>query len=83
MKRIIKIFKNLKQSKLTFQAPFNHSSKNFWYITLLPTFDFVIDRQMVDIFTFDSKVSGGIIEYSLGFQWLIFSFYLSLEYNIK
>ena len=84
IKRIVLIFRRLKQSKISFSNPYNHSSKKFWYITIIPTIDIVFDKQMEEIYTTDEgKIFGGEIEYSIGFQWLVFSFYITLEYNIK
>ena len=70
--------------KISFSGPYNQSSKKFKYYTLIPTIDFIIDRQMDDLlYTQDNEHIGGIIEYNLGFHWLIFSFYINIELTIK
>lgn len=79
----MKIIKRLKNSKISFDGIYNHSTDKFFYITILPTIDFIIDKQMQETFNIGDRIEGGIYIYSLGFQWLKFSFYLNLEYNIK
>ncbi len=68
--------------KINLTGPYNHTSKRFQYWTLLPTLDFVVDRQMEDVWYSESgEKHGGVVEYSLGFLWLKFAFYLEIEIN--
>jgi hypothetical protein len=70
--------------RITFNGPNNHSSEKFQYWTLLPTFDFVVDKQMEEPFyTNEGKKLGGYKEYSLGFLWLKFAFYMNIEIDKK
>jgi hypothetical protein len=70
----------MKLPKVSFDGPFNHSNDKFIYITLLPTFDFVIDKQMDEnLTTFSGEEIKGVREYSFGFLWLIFSLYIIVE----
>lgn len=70
--------------KISFSYPYNHSTKKFTYLTLIPTLDFCIDRQMEEEFELSNgKTMGGVIEYSLGFLWLKYSFYIEIEVKSK
>lgn len=70
--------------KISFSYPYNHSTEKFMYLTLIPTFDFCIDRQMEEEFELaNGETIGGEVEYSLGFLWLKYSFYLNIEVKSK
>jgi hypothetical protein len=72
----------MKLPKISFDGPFNHSNDKFTYVTILPTFDFIVDKQMEEGFTaVDGKEIKGVIEYSFGFLWLIFALYIIVEFE--
>lgn len=68
--------------RITLSGPYNHSTRRFWFISLLPTLDFVIDRQMEERIVTKEEIFGGTREYSLGIGWLVFMFYINLEVNV-
>jgi len=48
--------------------------------SIVPTIDFIIDKQMKEKIVLENGENiGGIIEYSLGIHWLKFSFYVVIE----
>ena len=69
--------------RITFDGIYNHSSKDFEYYTILLTIDFVVDKQMSKSFISNDTVIGGYIEYSIGFLWLKFAFYINIEIKTK
>lgn len=68
--------------KITFSAPFNHTvkEKKFKLFTLIPTLEFVIDKQGTPYVKGDGKAEEGWDEYSLGFIWLIFAFWIEFNF---
>lgn len=78
--KFIQIYQRM---NFSIEIPFNHSTKNFWFITLLPTIEFVVDKQMIEKFETEKGDIGGYIEYSVGFSWLIFLIYITLEYKVS
>lgn len=70
--------------KISFQVPYNHSSEKFQYWTILPTIEFVIDRQMEKTLYGDGfEPIGGVVEYSIGLMWLKFAFWMNIEVPAK
>lgn len=69
--------------KVTFEGPWNHSTRRkFWFIQLLPTLELVVDSQQLKKFVHNGEVYGGYREFSLGFGWLLFMFYINVEINV-
>ena len=66
---------------ITFSGPFNHTvrSKKFKLIVLIPTLEFVIDKQAEPYVNGEGKTVDGWDEYSIGFLWLIFVFWIELN----
>lgn len=70
---------------ITFAGPFNHTVgvKKFKLFTLIPTLEFVIDKQCEPYYNSSGEPVDGWNEYSLGFLWLIFAFWIEFNFPKK
>lgn len=71
--------------KITFTAPYNHTvgNKKFKLFAILPELEFVIDKQYEAYADEEGNWNDGTHEYSIGFLWLIFAFWVNIEFNVK
>jgi len=74
----------MKNKKIYIDLGYNHSTKKFSYIYILPAISVCIDKQMDESFKKqDGTMFIGIKEYSIGISWLKFCFYITLEIKNK